>query len=154
MRRKVDFCADWRFIREDVGIEQADEAATEPVTLPHTWNAQDGTDGGNDYHRGRCWYAKRFPMPAHSSEEEVWLEFEGAAMSAQVFLNGNLLCTHDGGYATFRVNLTDHLQAENVLAVSVDNSKKRPGVSAESRFHLLWRTVSPSLAANGPQSEL
>lgn len=34
MRRKVDFCADWRFIREDVGIEQADEAATEPVTLP------------------------------------------------------------------------------------------------------------------------
>ena len=55
MRRKVDFCADWRFIREDVGIEQADEAATEPVTLPHTWNAQDGTDGGNDYHRGRCW---------------------------------------------------------------------------------------------------
>lgn len=39
MRRKVDFCADWRFIREDVGIEQADEAATEPVTLPHTWNA-------------------------------------------------------------------------------------------------------------------
>ena len=123
MRRKVDFCADWRFIREDVGIEQADEAATEPVTLPHTWNAQDGTDGGNDYHRGRCWYAKRFPMPAHSSEEEVWLEFEGAAMSAQVFLNGNLLCTHDGGYATFRVNLTDHLQAENVLAVSVDNSK-------------------------------
>ncbi len=123
MRRKVDFCADWRFIREDVGVEQADEAATEPVTLPHTWNAQDGTDGGNDYHRGRCWYAKRFPMPAHSSEEEVWLEFEGAAMSAQVFLNGNLLCTHDGGYATFRVNLTDHLQAENVLAVSVDNSK-------------------------------
>ena len=62
MRRKVDFCADWHFIREDVGIEQADEAATEPVTLPHTWNAQDGTDGGNDYHRGRCWYAKRFPM--------------------------------------------------------------------------------------------
>ena len=46
MRRKVDFCADWRFIREDVGIEQADEAATEPVTLPHTWNAQDGTDAG------------------------------------------------------------------------------------------------------------
>lgn len=123
MRRKVDFCADWRFIREDVGIEQADEAATEPVTLPHTWNAQDGTDGGNDYHRGRCWYAKRFPMPAHSSEEEVLLEFEGAAMSAQVFLNGNLLYTHDGGYATFRVNLTDHLQAENVLAVLVDNSK-------------------------------
>ena len=44
MRRKVDFCADWRFIREDVGVEQADASATEPVTLPHTWNAQDGTD--------------------------------------------------------------------------------------------------------------
>ena len=42
MRRKVDFCADWRFIREDVGIEQADEAATEPVTLPHTWDTDTG----------------------------------------------------------------------------------------------------------------
>lgn len=123
MRSKVDFCADWRFIREDVGADRADASAKEPVTLPHTWNAQDGTDGGNDYFRGRCWYAKRFPMPAHSSEEEVWLEFEGAAMSAQVFLNGSLLCAHEGGYATFRVNLTDYLRAENVLAVSVDNSK-------------------------------
>ena len=49
MRRKVDFCADWRFIREDVGIEQADEAATEPVTLPHTWNTDTGGTGSVSY---------------------------------------------------------------------------------------------------------
>lgn len=138
MRRKVDFCADWRFIREDVGVEQADEAATEPVTLPHTWNAQDGTDGGNDYHRGRCWYAKRFPMPAHSSEEEVWLEFEGAAMSAQVFLNGNLLCTHDGGYATFRVNLTDHCRLKMFL--------RYRWTTAKTTGCIRRKPISPSMA--------
>lgn len=42
---------------------------------------------------------------------------------AAVSLNGKLLAHHEGGYSTFRVNLTEALQAENVLTVSVDNSK-------------------------------
>lgn len=123
MRSKVSFCEDWRFIRSDVGVQQAEHPAAEPITLPHTWNAQDGTDGGNDYYRGRCWYTKRFRMPQHQPDEELWLEFEGAAMTAQVWLNGELLCTHEGGYATFRVPLTGRLLDENVLAVAVDNSR-------------------------------
>lgn len=123
MRRMIDFCTDWRFIRQDVGADLAEKMATECVTLPHTWNAQDGTDGGNDYHRGRCWYVKRFPMPAHDLHEEVWLELEGAAMTAQVFLNGHLLATHEGGYSTFRVDLTGQLQQDNLLVISADNSK-------------------------------
>ena len=32
------------------------EGHDEPVTLPHTWNAIDGQDGGNDYYRGTCCY--------------------------------------------------------------------------------------------------
>ena len=51
------------------------------MTLPHTWNAADGTDGGNDYFRGICTYTKEFAAPAHADDEEVWLEFEGAAMT-------------------------------------------------------------------------
>ena len=101
------------------------EGHDEPVTLPHTWNAVDGQDGGNDYYRGTCLYTKAFAAPAHSDSEEVWLEFEGVAMTAVVTLNGQELARHEGGYATFRVNLTPALAAQNTLTVAVDNGKNR-----------------------------
>lgn len=50
------------------------------------------------------------------------MEFEGAAMTAVVTLNGAELIRHEGGYSTFRVELTPFLKFENLLAVSVDNS--------------------------------
>ena len=101
------------------------ERPTEQVTLPHTWNAKDGQDGGNDYYRGTCLYTKAFAAPDHSDSEEVWLEFEGVAMTAVVTLNGQELARHGGGYATFRVNLTPALAVQNTLTVAVDNGKNR-----------------------------
>ena len=64
---------------------------------------------------------KKFAKPEMTADEEVWLEFEGVAMAAEVYLNGEKLAHHEGGYSTFRVNLTDYLQDENELAVSADN---------------------------------
>jgi len=104
-------------------IFQKPGCAFEAVTLPHTWNAKDGTDGGNDYYRGTCVYEKSFAKPALQDGEELWIEFRGAAMTADVSLNGRKLAHHEGGYSTFRVNLTEALAEENVLSVSVDNGK-------------------------------
>ena len=67
------------------------EGHDEPVTLPHTWNAVDGQDGGNDYYRGTCHYIKHFPKPSLADGEELWLEFRGASASADVWLNGSHL---------------------------------------------------------------
>ena len=114
MREQILFNDGWTFVKE--GKAQA-------VTLPHTWNAEDGQDGGNDYYRGTCLYKKSFPDPG--ADGEVWLEFRGAAMTAEVSLNGKLLARHEGGYSTFRVNLTDDLREENELTVSVDNGVNR-----------------------------
>lgn len=125
MRTSILWNDGWKFTREDTGPEGVFQAHCEAVTLPHTWNAQDGQDGDNAYYRGRCWYAKRFPRPELPEDGEVWLEFRGAAMTAEVFLNGRRLARHEGGYSTFRVNLTDALGSENELAVSVDNGKNR-----------------------------
>ena len=125
MRTITLFNDNWAFIRQDVGAQAAAQSAGEPVTLPHTWNARDGQDGGGDYYRGTCWYVKRFPRPAAAADEQVWLEFRGAAMTAGVWLNSRQLVRHEGGYSTFRVELTPALEAENVLAVSVDNSPGR-----------------------------
>ena len=44
-----------------------------------------------------------------------------AAMTAEVYLNGEKLIRHEGSYSTFRVDLTEHLHENNLLAVSVDN---------------------------------
>ena len=112
----------WRFTKTAADAVDAAQAAKEPVTLPHTWNAVDGQDGGNDYHRGTCWYARELEKPAVPEDGEVWLELDGAAMTAEVYLNGEKLARHEGGYSAFRVNLTEHLQKKNTLAVSVDNS--------------------------------
>ena len=118
MRKNIDFNAGWVFTKPG--------ETPVLVTLPHTWNAKDGQDGGNDYYRGTCLYTKTFDAPVIDPDEEAWLELEGAAMTAVVTLNGQELARHEGGYSTFRVCLNSALQSgENLLTVSVDNSKNR-----------------------------
>ena len=92
------------------------------VDLPHTWNALDGQDGGNDYWRGTAMYARALPRPELAPGGRAVLEFLGAAMTADVYLNGERLAHHEGGYSTFRVDITDALRDENTLCVAVDNS--------------------------------
>jgi len=94
-----------------------------PVSLPHTWNALDGQDGGNDYYRGICTYETVFPCPEFRRDSQcVYLQFDGVNASAKVWLNGELAMTHDGGYSTFRADVTALLKEENTLKVEVDNS--------------------------------
>ena len=113
MRDYLDFNGGWQFTQDGV---------TKAVTLPHTWNAVDGQDGGNDYWRGTAVYEKTFSWPALEPGGRAVLEFLGAAMTADVYLNGQKLVRHEGGYSTFRVDITGALQNENLLRVEVDNS--------------------------------
>ena len=93
------------------------------VDLPHTWNAADGQDGGNDYWRGTCVYRKIFADPEFQPQtQRVYLEFQGVNASAKVILNGKTVMTHDGGYSTFRGDITEYLAGENRLEVEADNS--------------------------------
>ena len=112
MRRILNFNENWKFSKNHTDFEA--------VTLPHTWNAIDGQDGGNDFHRGTCLYTKDFPKPQHDGK--VFIEFLGAAMTADVVLNGQKIAYHEGGYSAFRAEITDLLEESNHLEVSVDNS--------------------------------
>ena len=94
----------------------------EAVNLPHSWNAKDGQDGGNDYYRGTCYYTKNLALADCNGAEQVYIEFEGANSSADVYVNGKLAVHHDGGYSTFRANITELLEEENEILVEVDNS--------------------------------
>lgn len=121
MRTIQPFCDNWSFART-AQIPATLPAGWEAVTLPHTWNAVDGQDGGNDYWRGTAMYCKAFDRPELKAGGRAYLEFLGAAMTAEVWLNGRKLVRHEGGYSTFRVDITDALAEENLLCVSVDNS--------------------------------
>lgn len=122
MRNIVSFNDNWKFIKNATDEVEAAKGKGESIALPHTWNAVDGQDGGNDYHRGTCWYVKKFAKPEKNETDKVYLEFRGAAMTAEVYLNGEKISRHEGGYSTFRVEITERLQEENTLVVSVDNS--------------------------------
>ena len=115
MRKSICINPDWQFTGMD--------GTSLTVNLPHTWNNIDGQDGGNDYKRGKCQYVKEFARPEFDPEtQEVWVEFNGVNASAEVVLNGVRLGEHDGGYATFRMNISEILRESNTLSVSVDNS--------------------------------
>ena len=116
MRRSLVLDQAWRFSQPG----QPDAV----VTLPHTWNNIDGQDGGNDYKRCACTYRTTFDAPAYDAAAEcVYLQFEGVNASARISLNGSEVCRHDGGYSTFRADITSLLKATgNELTVVVDNT--------------------------------
>ena len=92
------------------------------VALPHTWNALDGQDGGNDYWRGIGTYQIELPNPTEGKKQ--YIELKGANHVATVYCNGRELGTHKGGFSTFRFNLTPAMKPEgNVLTVVVSNAK-------------------------------
>lgn len=121
MRNITQLKYNWTFVKDAPNALLAQDTAGEDIALPHTWNASDGQDGGNDYHRGTCYYVRRLKKPEMNSNDQVYLEFLGAAMTADVYLNGKKLSHHEGGFSTFRVNITDILKDDNILVVSVNN---------------------------------
>ena len=116
MRSTTKLMKNWQFTGPD--------GKTVAVDLPHTWNNIDGQDGGNDYWRGTCTYKTQFAAPAFDvAAQQVWLQFEGVNASARVTLNGVEVASHNGGYSTFRADVTTVLGENNELTVEVDNSK-------------------------------
>ncbi|MBQ8803104.1 MAG: glycoside hydrolase family 2 protein [Tyzzerella sp.] len=92
------------------------------IDLPHTWNGTDGQDGGNDYHRGTCYYKKSLSKAEIPSGKLIYLELEGTNSSADIYVNGEKAAHHDGGYSTWRVNLTPFLKDENEILIAVNNA--------------------------------
>ena len=134
----------WFFHKDATNIPK-DVSAGEAVQLPHTWNALDGQDGGNDYFRGSCCYVRSIRKRELPAGEKYFLEIQGANSSAEVYVNGQKLAQHDGGYSTWRVDITEALQEENVLAVMVDNAANEqvyPQMADFTFYGGLYRGVS------------
>lgn len=126
MRNVISLNKGWKFIREDAGLPSKLPETWESVDLPHTWNAIDGHDGNGSYYRGQCWYAKEFVAPRQPlSGGRVYVEFPAAGQQARVYVNGQEAVYHEGGYSTFRADITDLCAKDgtNLLAVACSNEK-------------------------------
>lgn len=122
MRQIINFNSKWAFSKNANNPPSEMPQLWDFVNLPHTWNNIDGQDGNNDYYRGKCFYAKKFAKTDLPESEMYFLEINGANSSAEVYLNGEKITEHDGGYSTWRVDMTKYLLSDNLLVIAVDNS--------------------------------
>ncbi len=123
MRKIINFNRKWAFSKQADCPPSSMPDKWDFVNLPHTWNAIDGQDGENDYYRGKCFYVKELDREELCQADRYYLEFKGANSSAEVFINGKSVAKHDGGYSTWRFDITDELTDKAIIAVSVDNSE-------------------------------
>ena len=123
MRKVYNFNTKWAFSKEATEAPKVMPEKWYWVSLPHTWNDIDGQDGGNDLYRGTAYYAKELEKIDLPKADKYYLELNGANSSATVYVNGKKLASHEGGYSTWRVNITDVLEDKNLFVVEVDNSQ-------------------------------
>ena len=145
MRHIINLNANWVFSKEAQEVPAVLPSDWEALSLPHSWNAVDGQDGGNDYFRGTAYYAKTITKAELPEAECYYLELRGANSSADVYVNGNKLAHHDGGYSTWRVNITDQLETENLIVIAVDNAPNDfvyPQVADFTFYGGLYRDVN------------
>ena len=145
MRTIINLNRKWAFAKGISEVPSEIPALWNFVHLPHTWNAIDGQDGGGDYYRGTCCYAKTIQKADFPEAARYFLEINGANSSADVYVNGKHMAHHDGGYATWRVDITDSLDVDNLLAILVDNSPSDtvyPQVADFTFYGGLYRDVN------------
>nr|MDE6566946.1 glycoside hydrolase family 2 protein [Lachnospiraceae bacterium] len=140
-RLTLDMDAQWKFSkigpsRQEIlaaVIPECDDSHYETVSLPHTWNAEDGADGwkttdadGNSYYRGNGVYRKKLTLDSDIwKQKRVYLSFEGANTVTKVYVNGKFVGCHEGGYSGFRFDITNYIlwDQTNLIAVLVNNSR-------------------------------
>jgi len=145
LRTVYNLNAKWAFTKQADKVPDKMPMDWAWVNLPHTWNATDGQDGGNDYYRGTCYYAKQIIKADLPQTDCYYLEIKGANSSCDVFLDGKHLAHHDGGYSTWRVDITNDFNNENLLVIAVDNSpneKVYPQVADFTFYGGLYRDVN------------
>ena len=119
MREIIKINDNWHFWKDVSDVNMQDGG--ENISLPHTWNAIDGQDGGNDYFRGTCLYKKHLNFEELPKSDKYYLEINGANSSADVYCNEKQLAHHDGGYSTWRVDITEYANLDSDISILVDN---------------------------------
>ncbi len=135
--QSIPLTGEWRFSidQDKVGEQQEwfsagfDDATWTIVSAPHTWNVMPEY---LDY-EGFAWYRRTFTAPAGSENTHLRLRFEAVFYLARVWLNGEYLGQHEGGYTPFEFVVSALVTPgeENTIAVQVDNLRSPDRIPAQ-----------------------
>ena len=145
MRTITNINRKWAFTKEHTEIPSAIDSKWNFVNLPHSWNAIDGQDGANDYYRGTAIYAKELDKEDIPDAERYYIEINGANSSADLYVNGKHYAHHDGGYSTWRCDITEEIKQKTMIVLAVDNApndKVYPQVADFTFYGGLYRDVN------------
>ena len=123
-----NFNAGWRFHLGDVAqAAQKDfnDKAWEVVSTPHTVQLMPAEASGCRNYQGIAWYRKHFILPDECAGHDAILHFEAIMGKQTIYVNGQKVKEHEGGYLPINVNLTDlgcSAGEECVVAICADNS--------------------------------
>jgi beta-galactosidase len=151
--RGESFNSGWRFIRSDPSGAQAttfNDSTWTALDLPHDWsislafnsNSPGGSNNGF-LDGGVGWYRKSFTVDQASSGQRVFVEFDGAYMNSEVWINGTSLGTRPYGYSSFEYELTQYLTfgGNNVIAVRLNNNQPNSRwYSGSGIYRNVWLT--------------
>ena len=156
-RANYNFNPGWKFIREDVtNAEQSafDDSKWSDVSAPHTYNDVDSytsliSHSGGDRRAwtGITWYRKHFKLPAGAKDGKVFLEFEGLKQAGRFWVNGKFAGKYENGVTPLGLDLTPFVNfgdAENVIAVKVDNSNDYKEEATGVEFEWMGRAFNPN----------
>jgi beta-galactosidase len=152
-----NFNAGWKFIKADVtnaAEVTCDDSKWADVSAPHTYNDVDSyTDfishSGGDRHAwtGITWYRKHFKLPAGAQDGKVFLEFEGLKQAGRFWVNGKFVGRFENGITACGLDLTAFVNfgdADNVIAVKVDNSNDYSEEATGAGFEWMGRAFNPN----------
>lgn len=124
MRNRSLFNNDWLYAPEKLRLD-APDTRFEAVTLPHTNKVFPHNNFDNLEYQFISTYRKRFNLPVINHDEQVFLEFDGVMLACTIYLNGQFITEHLGGFISFTVDLTQAACAgENILTVYVDSRER------------------------------
>jgi beta-galactosidase len=118
----------WTFTTNTVSGAQAtnyNDSSWTTVNLPHTWDIPDGQSyPPSAYYSGIGWYRTHYTVGNSFAGLHFFLKFDGAFSDANVWINGNYLGEHQGGFAAFVFDVTPYVNvgADNVIAVELNNA--------------------------------
>ena len=149
-RQKININASWKFqskiLSNNPAFVDFDDKSWSIINIPHTWNNTDAQDGGNNYLRTVGWYRKSLPWNDSYNGKKLYIEFLGACLQAECFVNGKSAGIHKGGYTAFRFDITSLMKpGENIIAVKVDNRHSEEIMPLGGDFSVLggiYRNVS------------
>ncbi len=134
-----DFKLDWDRVGRDEKWQEVGIPDPEVMAVPASFNDL-VTDGAEREFHGDIWYQRKFRVPKGWGGSRISVYFSSATHSAQVWVNGTEIGSHEGGYLPFDLDVTGLVEPgeEFVLTACVNNE-------------LTFETIPPGVNENGKQ---